>query len=129
MKGMTAEEIQSILGLRKLNERSELLKRQLAQAEALRNAQATMYATPQAQALGSIAGVMKNFGGALRGRALGGELEDVAGEKEAASQKYYNALQAQEQALIEELRRRLGPRGGDMPPPGGGLPGLNTEVA
>lgn len=92
---LSPEELAQLLGLGTMDERSQLLQQQLAQAEALRSGPQQHHSTGLGAALGGLGDVVKNVAGSMKAQKLNDQMAGLADEKDKRRQLYLKALRGE----------------------------------
>lgn len=96
---LTPEQLQQYMGLGTVDERSDLVAQQLAQADALRGQAMGDYSTPGGAALGGIGNIVEKMVGGYQGQELRGQQQDLLGQKDAGRMMFLEALRGKKPGL------------------------------
>jgi len=89
----TPEELQALAASNSIPQRSQIVQDQLAQADALRNADVGNFSTPGGAALGGLGNVIGKIQGGIETNQLRGQQQDLLGQDDAVALQLLKAKQ------------------------------------
>lgn len=113
---LTPDQAQALAGASVTPDKQELLKQQLAQAEALKKGSGQHYTTGLGAAAGGLGDVLSSAVGNIEAKRLRGQQQDLVGQTQKGLGGYYDALR--QMALAQALRGA--PAATPQPDEGGG---------
>ena len=99
LASLTPEQLQEIMGLGTVDARSDIVAQQLAQADALRNAQVGNNMTPGGAALSGMGNLLDKVRGGLETQDLRAQQQGLLGQQDAGRMTYLQALRNKQQPL------------------------------
>jgi len=88
----TQEELQQLMGLGSMDERQQLVRQQLAQAQALRDPISGQHSTGMGAALGGLGDVFRGIGGQAQGSTSQGKMMDLLKQQDIARLLYSKGI-------------------------------------